>query len=58
MLSTIGMDDVQNNQSETPQAERPKQDQLAHIDNMDGGAMTKILIDLGFSGDNLFTWHT
>ena len=26
--------------------------------NMDGTNMTKILIDLGFSGDSLFTWHT
>ena len=34
------------------------QDALGTIDNIDGTNMTKILIDLGFAGDSLFTWHT
>ena len=33
-------------------------DELAAIDNLDGTSMNKILVDMGFSGDNLFTWHT
>ena len=28
------------------------------IDAFDGMNMTKILTDLGFHGENLFTWHT
>ena len=43
---------------EAVQADKSAQDELAAIDNIDGTNMTKILIDLGFSGENLFTWHT
>ncbi|UPR00879.1 AP2-like ethylene-responsive transcription factor [Chloropicon primus] len=28
------------------------------MDGLDGPSMTNILMDLGFAGDNLFTWHT
>ena len=54
---TLPIEVVQKNQADL-QANKSAEDELAEIDNIDGTNMTKILIDLGFSGENLFTWHT